>query len=438
MKPAAEAAEGALRAFRFAARGAACTLALALAPCAGVAAQAPGNAAAASASVRENAARHHGDLRIAVFNIRVLSTAKITDVDSMGHGRDPQLRAAAAVIRSVRPDVLILNELWHDVAAHEAHGAPLDLNARRFARAYLEDGDDGVAYPYAFAAPCNTGRASGFDLDGDGEVAAASDLGTPRWAGDAWGWGREPGEFSMGMLSRFPVDTAGARTFARFHWADLPGHHMPAGFYPAAAVRRMPLSSKAHWDVPIVAAGDTVHVFMCVPTPGIFDGPEDRNGLRNFDEVGFWVHYLDDDGALVDDRGVRGGYRAGASFVIAGDLNAFEEQDTRVDGRVAIRQLKEDPRIRDTGPWLASPGAAHGVATGPPAWRERDTVIDGDFRARLDYILPSRDLEVKGGGVWWPDPVRDPEGRRLAEAASDHRLIWLDVALPSAPGKRGR
>jgi endonuclease/exonuclease/phosphatase family metal-dependent hydrolase len=370
------------------------------------------------------------DLRIAVFNIQVLSTAKIMDVDALGRGRDPQLIAAAAIIRDVRPDVLILNELWHDVDAHEQKGVPLEENALRFARAYLEPGDDGVTYPHAFAAPCNTGRLSGFDLNRDDTTATAADRGTQRYADDAWGWGREPGEFSIGLLSRVPIDTARVRTFARFLWSDLPGHHMPVEFYGPEVTARMPLSSKAHWDLPLVVGGDTLHVFMCVPTPGIFDGPEDRNGLRNFDEVGFWVRYLDDDPALYDDRGGRAGYRSAAPFVIAGDLNAFEEQDTRIDGRVAIRQLLDHPHILDTGPWLTSPGAAHGGPTGAPAFRERHTLLAGTFRGRFDYILPARGLEVAGGGVVWPDPVADPAGHERAETASDHRLVWLDLTWP--------
>jgi hypothetical protein len=60
-----------------------------------------------------------------------------------------------------------------------------------------------------------------------------------------------PGEFSIGVLSRIPIDTARARTFRTFLWKDLPGHHMPPGFYPAGAIERMPLSSKSHWDLPV-------------------------------------------------------------------------------------------------------------------------------------------------------------------------------------------
>jgi hypothetical protein len=48
---------------------------------------------------------------------------------------------------------------------------------------------------------------------------------------------------------------------------------------------------------------------------------------------------------------------------------------------------------------------------------------------RVDYLLPSVGLEVTGGGVFWPAAADDPEGHALAEAASDHRLAWLDLRL---------
>jgi alkaline phosphatase D len=47
-------------------------------------------------------------------------------------------------------------------------------------------------------------------------------------------------------------------------------------------------------------------------------------------------------------------------------------------------------------------------------------------------VLPSADLEVCASGVLWPtqgDPayalVNDD-----ASASSDHRLVWMDIALP--------
>ena len=152
---------------------------------------------------------------------------------------------------------------------------------------------------------------------------------------------------------------------------------------------------------------------MSHPTPPGFDGPEDRNGRRNFDEIRFWRLYLEGDGRLVDDAGRAGGYASDRPFVIAGDLNA-RPGDTAVvyDGVAAADQLRRHPGIQD-----------------PPATARPTAVFFGGIR--IDYLLPSDGLDVIGGGVFWPDPDTDPAGAALADSASDHRLVWLDLAWPS-------
>jgi hypothetical protein len=50
---------------------------------------------------------------------------------------------------------------------------------------------------------------------------------------------------------------------------------------------------------------------------------------------------------------------------------------------------------------------------------------------RVDYVLPSRDLEIAASGVFWPKA--DDAGAALlsvgAALASRHRLVWVDVIL---------
>ncbi len=53
------------------------------------------------------------------------------------------------------------------------------------------------------------------------------------------------------------------------------------------------LSSKSHWDIPLQIGGAIVHVLTAHPTPPVFDGPEDRNGCRNHDEIRLWSDYID-------------------------------------------------------------------------------------------------------------------------------------------------
>lgn len=407
--------------------------ALALAVAVTVACSPPGEDPAASGG---------GDvIRIAAFNIEELSGERLRRVDSSGAGGDPAARAAAAIVQRVRPDLLALNEIDFD---HDA--AEPEANARLFAERYLARGERPIDYPYAFAAPPNTGLPTGLDLDRDGTAAGPEDRGTRAHGDDSFGYGTYPGQYGMALLSRHPIDREAVRTFQRFLWRDLPGNHLPEGYYPAEAIEILRLSSKSHWDVPVAVGGARLHLWISHPTPPAFDGEEDRNGRRNFDEIKLWVDYLDGSEALYDDSGRRGGYASGEPFVIAGDLNADPYAASVYDGVSAIGQLLEHPRILEPGERLTSRGAAeHRLKAIEEARAEGEAELAAELdrrphpdRAtatwlggrRVDYLLPGADLEVVDGGVFWPAAADDPDGHALAEAASDHRLVWLDLRLP--------
>ena len=392
-------------------------------------------------AVDETAASTAVHVRIALFNIRELKTEKLLEVDENGRGIHPQARAAAKIVRRLEPDVLILNEIDHD---YGSDAEDLALNARRFRDAYLASGYEPPDLPYAWAVANNTGLLSGLDLDGDGHVAGDEDRGSRQHGNDSFGYGTYPGEFSMAILSRYPILEQEVRTFQKLLWKDLPGHHIPDALFPREVLEVFRLSSKSHWDVPLDIDGERLHLFVSHPTPQGFDGEEDKNGRRNFDEIKLWVEYLDAGEELIDDRGRRGGYESTAPFVIAGDLNAAPlTGDNGGDGpfrisvydeQAAIDQLLRHPRIQDSGPFVTSHGAlAHRVEeprrAGPPGFPERSTSVFGPG-ARIDYILPSVDIEIEDGGVFWPTAEEDAEGARWADDASDHRLVWLDLALP--------
>ncbi|MBI5153672.1 endonuclease/exonuclease/phosphatase family protein, partial [Candidatus Poribacteria bacterium] len=366
-----------------------------------------------------------GSCRIATYNIRQLYTALLTNTDEHGAGRDPRIVCAARIIQRVRPDVLLVLEIDHDYT-DEAEG--LDLNARRFVRAYLDQGPGAIDYPYIFAAPCNTGILSGLDLNNDGKTATPADLRGPDYPGDCFGFGEYPGQYSMAVLSRYPILTEQVRTMQKFLWRDLPGNHLPEAAFLPEAIGAARLSSKSHWDVPFAAGGGRlIHILASHPTPQGFNAPEDRNGRRNFDEIKLWAEYLKPDGAVYDDAGVCGGLAPGSHFVILGDMNAPETFGTEYDGMRAIDQLLCHPLIQNPGAMHASAGALRGHAPGPQDCRERWThgMEDG---SRSDYVLPSRSLRVTGGGVYWPAMGEDFASCIMAEHASDHRLVWVDVA----------
>ena len=326
-------------------------------------------------------------LRVATFNVALSPARNAAHLD-----------AVAAVIRAADPDVLLLNEVDDGTAA-----APLAALLTR-----LTEADGTPLYPHVFSAPVNTGDPSGLDLDADGETTGPA---------DAWGYGAYPGQYGMAVLSKFPLDLGRVRTFRTLKWRDRPGHRMPADFFPPAAEVDFPLSGKSHWDVPIRIEGHVLHLLASHPTPPVFDGPEDRNGRRNADEIGFWIDYLTPDrhGWMVDDAGHPGGLAADALFVVAGDLN--NDPDEGDGDRAAITALLIHPRINDP----------HPTSTGGPA-ASQDADDTAAWGKRVDYALPSRGLEIIDTGVFWPapgEPLADE-----AEAASDHRLVWVDVRLP--------
>lgn len=362
----------------------------------------------------------------APIQVRVASyNASLYDNDAGGliarlERGDEAARNIAAVIQHQRPDVLLLNEFDHDP----------DLRAAElFQRRYLEIPQAGqvpIRYDYRFSAPVNTGEPSGMDLDGDGRSDGPN---------DAFGYGTHPGQYGMLVLSRYPIDTAAVRSFQHLLWKDLPDARRPMNpdgtpYYSDAIWEHLRLSSKSHWDVPIRTALGTLHLLASHPTPPVFDGPEDRNGARNADEIALWTHYLDSPDAawLCDDAGRCGGLPAAAHFVLAGDLNADPDDGDAAEG--AIAALLTHPRVAaDFVP--RSQGAVetanrHGIE------RRGDVASHtGDFgprtgTMRLDYVLPSRSLTVRDGGVFWPQ-----QGERGADwcAASDHHMVWLDLGL---------
>lgn len=361
------------------------------------------------------------EVRIALFNIRELSAAKIAEVDADGAGTNPQLRAAAEIIKEIRPDILVLNEVDHD---YDAVGQPLTAAARAFAVAYLATGDNPIDYLYAYAEPNNTGMLSGVDLNGDGLVAGVEHQGSREHGDDSFGFGLYPGQYSMAVLSLHPLISGESRTFQNLRWRDQPGNHMPEGFYSEEAVAVLRLSSKSHQDVPVAIDGQRLRLFLSHPTPPVFDGDEDHNGRRNFDEIMFWRQYIDGEPGLVDDGGGRGGYQAGVPFVIVGDLNAAEGDLAIYDGVAAIDQLLRHTALQDPAQWLVSDGA--------PSGDERATTEFGGRGRRIDYLLPSRGIEILDGGVYWPAVDVDPDGHARALLASDHRLVWLDLRLPAS------
>lgn len=334
-----------------------------------------------------------GSVRFATFNAALSDDAPGAVLERLRAGGDPQIRLVVETIQRAAPDVLVLQELDRDEAGEA-------LTLIRAALRTGEGGADGIDYLHTLFPVSNTGVPSGVDLDGDGVAAG------PR---DAKGFGHHPGHYGFALLSRFPVDDV--RTFGGLLWRDVPGALIPDGYYSADALAVLPLSSKTHLMARIATPAGPVTVIAAHPTPPVFDDPAiDWNGRRNADEIRLLVDLLDPHGGgyAVDDAGVAGGLAPGAAAVVMGDLNADPERGDSRPGAIA--------RL------LNAPGA---VPVTPLGARKAATAEFGGG-LRVDYVQPFGPLAVTGSGVFWP-----ADGRPLARlaAASDHRLVWVDVTM---------
>lgn len=328
-----------------------------------------------------------------------------------------QIINIAEIIQRVNPDIILLNEFDSNDKTHQS--------LKIFLAEYLaksQQGEKAINFPYFYQGPVNTGVATGYDLNNDSKIGELPN--------DAFGYGLFSGHFGMALLSKYPIVEDKIRTFQLFKWQDMPNAMMPIDpetktpWFNEKAWNNFRLSSKSHWDIPLNVNGEELHILASHPTPPVFDGPEDRNGKRNFDEIRFWRDYLTPTAAsyIYDDKRQYGGLAQDKAFVILGDLNA-----DAVDGNAiksGIQGLITHARVKDATP--SSEGGKHQRKDNPNA--KYHTAYWG---MRADYVLPAKQqLNIINSGIFWPT-VDEPEFRLIKDraASSDHRLVWVDVAF---------
>lgn len=379
--------------------------------------------------------RDRDDVRFATYNASLNRTFAGQLVMDLSTPLNAQASAVAEVIQRVRPDVLLVNEFDFD-----AGGVALRL----FQDNYLSVPHNGAApivYPYRFTDDSNTGIPSGKDLNNNGVVGGPD---------DAFGFGFFPGQFGMAVYSMYPIDTAKIRTFQHFLWKDMPGARLPndpaipgpADWYSPDELAIFRLSSKSHWDLPVEIGREDVHFLVSHPTPPVFDGAEDRNGTRNFDEIRLWADYITPyrSDYIYDDAGRRGGLERKAEFVIAGDQNSDPLDGDSIPG--SIQQLLDHPLVNtDETPeslgaveQSALQGGANLTHRSDPRFDTADFADGAPGNLRADYVLPRKTLRIVDSGVFWPLST-DPLFRLVGVfpfPTSDHKLVWVDLRIKGA------
>ncbi|OUS37291.1 endonuclease [Rhodobacterales bacterium 56_14_T64] len=327
---------------------------------------------------------HADTLRIATYNTEFSRDGPGLLLRDITRGEDPQIKAVIANIAELNADVLVLQGFDWDY----------ENRALQALQHLLQKAQ--TPYPHIFALQPNSGMASGLDLDGNGRLGEAR---------DSQGYGAFTGQGGNALLSRLPIDRDAVQDLSQLLWRDLPGALLPqhpdgTPFPSEKAQQVQRLSSTAHWVIPLILPdGGTLNLLSFQATPPLFDGVEDRNGRRNADEIRLWQLLLDGDL----------GPPPKMPLIIAGGANLDPK---RGDGRrAAITALLDDPRLQDPRP--SSPEA--GVNT--VEWENAG-------RMRVDYLLPSADLQVLDSGVLWR-PTSDQTGG----LASRHRPVWLDISI---------
>ncbi|MEP1388295.1 MAG: endonuclease/exonuclease/phosphatase family protein [Yoonia sp.] len=288
-------------------------------------------------------------------------------------GDDAELAAAQAVIAHIDPDVLLLTDFDYDYDSMALQRLAMLLD-----------------YPHYFAARPNTGVQTSLDLDGNGWFGEAR---------DAQGYGRFSGDGGMAVLSRFPIDAGQVTDHSHLLWRDVPDAVLPSTMTDdVAAVQR--LSTSGHWIVPIKTDASTVNLLAFAATPPVFDGPEDRNGLRNRDELRLWTHVMN--GEYGD---------APQDFVVIGNANLDPDKGDGIKN--AMVEFLSDDRLQDPH-----------VGLNTADWDD-----DGPGNLRVSYVLPATTWTVTDAGVFWPAPD-DDHAVLLGDdglAAGVHHLVWVDV-----------
>jgi endonuclease/exonuclease/phosphatase family metal-dependent hydrolase len=290
-------------------------------------------------------------------------------VRDLMRGKDKQIAAVITQINQLAPDILALQSVDYDYD-HVAIGLLKEALAAA-----------GHPMPHHYSAAPNTGVPTGFDLDRNDRLGEAR---------DAQGYGKFRGQGGMVLLSRFPVLTEHVQDFTASIWADFPDAQMPNEYFLQEEAAILRLHSVGAWDVPVRTSDGVVHVLMSKAGPPVFDGPEDRNGLRNGDEIRFWTRHIES---------------SDEAFVIMAGLN---NDPVKGEGlKPDLLQLLSSDRLSDPQPGSRDFGPA---------------TVNWDFgKLRVDYVLPSATFGVDASGVEWLATETD------ATYGSRHRPVWVDI-----------
>lgn len=241
----------------------------------------------------------------------------------------------------------------------------------------------------------NSGIPTGFDLDRDGY------WGDPE---DAQGYGLYPGQNGIALISKYPLVEGSYKSFSKVLWQNMGPDYWPkndqgADYFSVDEGAKLRLFSRGLWQVGVKLPEGTLSVLFGQASSPVFDGPEDRNGLRNSAQIAF----------IRDQLKKMHGEQNSRRVVFVGGLNNDPNRGEGLNPNLI--KLLESASLQDVVPisnrlkdadvtvhWPSDPGP------GP---------------MRVDYILPDARLKVLASGI--------DELVGIPAKLKSHLPVWIDV-----------
>ncbi|MGZ5278685.1 MAG: hypothetical protein ACXWC9_02010 [Pseudobdellovibrionaceae bacterium] len=383
------------------------------------------------------------EIRIVHYNIKELDSVKLQQ-----GAKNPQLAAALAVLKKLKPDFLSINEMQYDLP-----GVPT--------KAYQSEGQNmsnlvqllSLKWPQLSVGfgPANTGFLA-LKIPGTNEYTTNT---MQRELADPINFGVFPAEYSSGGATRFPVVK---RIFEqKLKWKDFRPDRDLSKLKDASGKFLDPetveLFDKNFMDMVVQIAGREVHFILLHTVPAHDFGNEGSpNSVRNADQLSFLEWYLT--GTTDFEPPVQlkiKPLKPGTLFVAMGDWNVDVANET-LPGASILRRL-----FQKTNLWMKQSELRFTYESQP--------FYLPPFQEQLDYMITSQspELTIKAGGVYAPfernergcslaavpkDPkkgyvmvsYRDTKTKETCYAevsadyaeikkASDHRPLWMDLEI---------
>ena len=321
------------------------------------------------------------DIRVVHFNIKELDSSKL-----LRPSENAQIKAVKEVLNGMEYDILSLNEIQYDLPnvpnkSFKTKGENISLLMN-----YVDPSQKHWNQSFYQA---NTGNKAKKKKDGNYHHQFSSSA--VRNFADQRNFGIFPGQYSSGGFYKYKK--LGENIITSLKWKDF-NPKAPLKKFAQANGKTLPndieLFDKNFTDVLVEIEGKEVHLIFLHTVPSYhFGNKKSPNYERNADQLRFLEWYLT---GQTDIKVNLPNYKPlpqGAYFIAMGDWNT-DPKASNPGSKVLNRLFKK------VSLWMDKPSITH----------EGDGYAPTRFKATLDFIAFSNNLELVEGGTLYPKEER--------------------------------